>query len=284
MISPLRRALAILNLRASKKWPFITRRFPYRSVARMRRAIGPSLSASASLTMTETALPDGDLYNIFKSTTGVHKWLHYLPIYEATLGPLRCRPIRMLEIGVSCGGSLEMWRRYLHPGSVVVGIDIDPSCSRFDDPSRNIHVRIGAQQDLTFLRDITNELGLFDVILDDGSHVASHMAESFRFLFLVSLAPGGIYMAEDLHANYWTDYRDSKMSFVDLVKWLIDAMHAHYLQISSARELEVDAENGRTDVAVPVATLLLEKLEVYDSMVVIHRARQHKELPRSVRR
>lgn len=279
-----RSLLAILGVTPSRQWPFIKWFIPYRSARRMRRAIGPGLGAVTTWTATDGAVPDSDFEKIFNSTVGIHKCLHYLPIYEATLSPLRHRPVRMLEIGVHQGGSLEMWRRYLHPDSVVTGIDIDPACKRFDNPSHNIHVRIGPQQDLRFLRQVTNELGPFDVILDDGSHTASHMVDSFRFLFPTSLAPGGIYIVEDLCANYWTPYRDSRMSFMDLIKWLIDAMHAHYMQMLSPYEFKVGAESRREQLNVPVATLLLEKLEIYDSIAVIHRSKERKELPRYVER
>ena len=42
----------------------------------------------------------------------VHKWHHYLPIYERYFAPWRSKPVRFLELGVSKGGSLSMWRRY----------------------------------------------------------------------------------------------------------------------------------------------------------------------------
>ncbi len=78
----------------------------------------------------------------------------------------------MLEIGVWRGGSLQIWRRYLHPESVIAGIDIDPTARRFDDPSQRVQVRIGGQQDISFLQSVVSELGPFDVILNDGSHTA----------------------------------------------------------------------------------------------------------------
>jgi len=51
----------------------------------------------------------------------------------------------MLEIGVSFGGSLEMWREYFGPEATIFGIDIDPECAnRFARPNQ---VRIGSQDD-----------------------------------------------------------------------------------------------------------------------------------------
>ena len=58
--------------------------------------------------------------------------------------------------------------------------------------------------------------------------MTSHMVQTFRHLFPNGLASAGVYIVEDIQANYWKPFRDSPMSFVDFTKWLIDAMHAHY--------------------------------------------------------
>ncbi|MGY4648863.1 class I SAM-dependent methyltransferase [Mycobacterium sp. URHB0021] len=118
----------------------------------------------------------------------------------------------MLEIGVARGGSLQMWRQYLHPESVIVGIDIDPATERFDDSTQRLHVRIGRQQDTSFLQSVVSELGPFDVILDDGSHMTSHMVATFRYMFVKGLAPAGVYIVEDVAAKHWRPFRDSPMS------------------------------------------------------------------------
>jgi ubiquinone/menaquinone biosynthesis C-methylase UbiE len=38
------------------------------------------------------------------------------------------KPVRILEIGVYSGGSLDMWRDYFGPTAHVTGIDIQPAC------------------------------------------------------------------------------------------------------------------------------------------------------------
>ena len=45
----------------------------------------------------------------------VHKWVHYFPIYERHFAPFVNRPTTLIEIGVSKGGSLQLWERYLGP-------------------------------------------------------------------------------------------------------------------------------------------------------------------------
>jgi Methyltransferase domain len=280
----IRRLLSAVNLAPSRHRPFLSRRYPYQGGRRMLKALGPDLSAETTWAASIPTAPDGELASIFADTDNIHKWLHYLPVYESALAAFRSRPIRMLEIGVARGGSLQMWRRYLNPESVVVGVDIDPACRRHDTPSQRVHVRIGAQQDVPFLRDVAAEFGPFDVILDDGSHMTSHMVATFRYLFPHALADGGIYIVEDNMATYWKGYRDSAMSFIDFTGWLVDAMHAHYQVTGSELDFRVGDPHCRCEVTVPLATTLLEKVEFHDSIVVVHRAWGRRELPRSVYR
>jgi len=245
----------------------------------MLKALGSDLRAEVSWSASDSPAT-GPLADVFVNTENVHKWQHYLPVYESAVD--RSRPLRMLEIGVFHGGSLQMWRKYLHPNSTIVGIDIDPECAKFDDGDNKIHVRIGAQQDIAFLKSVVAEFGPFDVILDDGSHYSSHMINTFRYLFPNGLADGGAYVVEDIHCNYWTGWRDSRKSFVDFTKSLIDSMHAHYQVSSGERNFRVGDPNRKTAVSVPRASVLLAKIEFYDSIAVFHRA--PRELPRSMYR
>lgn len=247
----------------------------------MLRALGPDLSKEVSWT-TSDAAPSGELAEIFAETPNIHKWLHYFPVYESALSAYRSQPIRMLEIGVARGGSLQMWRRYL-PKATIVGVDIDSACSQFDDASQRVHVRIGSQADIRFLQGVVDEFGPFDVILDDGSHMTSHMVRTFQYLFPNGLAAGGTYIVEDIQSNYWQVFRDSSVSFVDFTKWLIDAMHAHY---PGAQDTELNFRLGDAhrlnEFRVPLATTLVEKVEFYDSIAVVRRANGSRQVPVSV--
>ncbi|MGH6912055.1 MAG: class I SAM-dependent methyltransferase, partial [Phenylobacterium sp.] len=134
----------------------------------------------------------------------------------------------MLEIGVSQGGSLGMWRSYFGPEATIFGVDVDPACAeRFDPPNQ---VRIGSQDDPAFLRSVVSEMGGLDIVLDDGSHVAPHQETSFRTLFPL-LATGGLYIIEDTHTAYWPTYDGGyrrRGTAIELAKVLIDDMHAFY--------------------------------------------------------
>lgn len=271
----------ILRLR----WPFISWRFPWLGKRRMLAALGPDLAGTVKWVASDGPGPLGEIVSTFYSTTNIDKALHYLPVYESALGAFRSRPIRMLEIGVDRGGSMQMWRKYLHDDSQIVGIDINPAAQKFDDPSLQLHVRIGDQKDPTFLEALVREFGLFDVILDDGSHMTSHMVQTFQYLFPNGLAPGGLYMVEDIGANYQRPWRDRASTFVDFTKRLIDAMHAHYQAADgSSLNFRVGDPHRTTQFTVPFATTIIEKVEFYDSIAVIHRAKDRREVPRGIYR
>ena len=73
------------------------------------------------------------------------------------------------------------------------------------------------------------------------------MVDSFRCLFANALSDSGVYMVEDVDCDYWKFYRDSRVSFIDFVRALIDAMHRHY-QVSNtepASELVTQTESGK---------------------------------------
>jgi hypothetical protein len=273
----IRRLLSFLNLEISRQKPYLYRRYRYRGRNRMLRKLGPGLATMTPWRAVDP-LPRGELATVFHRVSGVHKWAHYLPIYEAVLD--RNRPIRMLEIGVFRGGSLRMWREYLHPQSVIVGIDIEPSCKQFESPDEEIYVRIGEQQDIAFLQQVIEEFGPFDVVLDDGSHRASHMIDSFRYLFANALSDTGVYIVEDVSCDYWQTYRDSRVSFLDFTRILIDAMHAHYHIAESEFNFRPNHKYRLSEVPVPVITPMLSSIEIYDSIVVVRRGAR--ELPNSI--
>jgi Methyltransferase domain len=173
---------------------------------------------------------EGDLLDIYVTGSDqlVHKWHHYLPLYDRYFAAWRNRPLRFLEIGVFKGGSLSMWRKYFGPDAVLFGIDIDPACAAYDGIAGQ--VRIGSQDDPDFLRAVVGEMGGVDVVLDDGSHVMEHIRKSFEVLFPL-VTSGGTYMVEDLHSAYWRRYGGGYRraeNFFNFVREMTDDLHEWY--------------------------------------------------------
>src|SRR5882757_8118386 len=94
----------------------------------------------------------------------VDKWRHYFQIYDRHFDRFRGKRIRVLEIGVDHGGSLQIWKNYFGADATIVGLDIDPRCAEYAEDQ--IEVRIGNQADVALLK----SLGQFDIVIDDGSH------------------------------------------------------------------------------------------------------------------
>ena len=142
------------------------------------------------------------LLEIFNENTGkgIHKWNFCFPIYERHLAPWKGRPVTLLEIGVQNGGSMEMWKEYLGPDSRIIGLDLVEGCAQFDDPARNMHVRIGHGADAEFLDQIITEFGPIDIVIDDGSHNTDHIQKSFEFLY-PKITANGVYLIEDIGGN-----------------------------------------------------------------------------------
>ena len=171
-----------------------------------------------------------NLWSSFLANDGrlIHKWKHYFPIYERHFRDFVYKPVTFIEIGCGRGGSLQMWKRYFGPHARIVGIDILSECKQFEEDQ--VEIRIGAQQDLQFLESIVAEFGAPDIVLDDGSHVMSHVIASFQFLY-PRVAKNGVYMVEDLHTAYWEEYEGGlrkPTTFIELSKNLVDELNADH--------------------------------------------------------
>jgi hypothetical protein len=129
----------------------------------------------------------------------IFKWRHYFEIYDRHLSRFRGKPVTVVEIGVLGGGSLRMWRDYLGPESHIHGIDIDPSCRRFQAPG--IEISIGNQGDPNFWKEFLGRCPSIDIVIDDGSHEALHQAVTLELL-LPRIRPGGVYICEDIHGPF----------------------------------------------------------------------------------
>lgn len=206
-------------------------------------------------------MADGLLHNYFLGNAGkgIRKWIHYFDIYERHLSRFRGTSPVMVEIGVKAGGSLDMWREYLGPGSRVVGIDIDPSCKAHE--ADGIDVVIGSQDDPAVIDAVLAAHPRIDIVLDDGSHVMRHMIASFGLLY-ERLQPDGVYIVEDTHACYWEKYDGGlrrEGSFIEFAKDRID---------------DINAAHSRGALPVSEFTRSTDHICFYDSMVVFERRRQ----------
>ncbi|HZR69598.1 MAG TPA: class I SAM-dependent methyltransferase [Burkholderiales bacterium] len=158
----------------------------------------------------------------------------YTLVYEKLARARRRQPVTLLEIGIggyskrTGGESLLMWEAYFRKGRVY-GIDLR---DKTDLSRGRIKVFQCSQVDREKLTALAREIGPFDFIIDDGSHVNAHQIETFRILWPY-VKNGGTYVVEDVQTSYWPRfgggalgslaYQRSCMSFF---KGLADSVNA----------------------------------------------------------
>jgi len=192
----------------------------------------------------------------------IHKWLHYFEVYERYFNRYRGKEMVLLEIGVSHGGSLQMWKDYFGVKAKIYGIDIDPRCKEFEED--NIEIFIGSQSDRKFLREVLQKIPPIDILLDDGGHTMEQQITTYEELFH-KIKADGVYLCEDVCTSYWPYYggglkKDS--TFIEYTKNLIDFLNAHH---SREENFEINA-----------FTKAANSIHYYDNMVVIEKRARSK--------
>ena len=64
--------------------------------------------------------------------------------------------------------------------SRIIGLDISPECKKYESASTEIS--IGSQDDPSLIQGSLSRYPRIDLLLDDGSHMASHMIACFQML------------------------------------------------------------------------------------------------------
>ena len=135
---------------------------------------------------------------------GMTKLIHYLYNYENHFDRLKSkrnkRKIRILEIGVFSGGSLQMYESFFGSDKVeIVGVDIDEDCLNFK--SENTTIEIGDQEDKLFWKQFNSKYNSFDLIVDDAGHLCEQQLITFESL-IERLNPGGLFIIEDVSERF----------------------------------------------------------------------------------
>jgi hypothetical protein len=152
--------------------------------------------------------------------------------YERWLRPIRCKRLRVLEIGLGCGmpyrginggyaattegHSVPLWLAFLPHANLTV-MEYDAKCAAAfmaNDPlklgpelARRVRMFGGDQSKVQDLLATMEQEGVGpqDVIIDDGGHSMKQQLTTLRTL-LPWVRPGGILVMEDLQSTYsWLD-------------------------------------------------------------------------------
>jgi 23S rRNA U2552 (ribose-2'-O)-methylase RlmE/FtsJ len=142
---------------------------------------------------------------------------NYTAVYQALLATRRLEALRILELGVWKGASLQMWESFF-PNAQIIGVEILPNIVTAQLQRAN--VVIGDATDRGFLRDLIGRFrgGKVDIVIDDASHVLEQQILSFETLF-PALDEGGIYFVEDISGSRYKDGNRGTMPFQDFLDY-----------------------------------------------------------------
>lgn len=132
---------------------------------------------------------------------------NYANIYEKYVEHLKNDPINFLELGwggyedPNAGGeSARMWREYFTKAHIKI-LDIHEKKNDIFD----VDFIQGHQESAAIAKNIVEEHGMLDIVIDDASHISSLTIQSFCNYFK-ALKSGGLYVIEDLHSSYDPSY------------------------------------------------------------------------------
>ena len=189
----------------------------------------------------------------------IHKWHHYFDIYHNHFQRFRGKSVRLLEIGVASGGSLQMWKHYFGEKAIVFGVDIRPRSKSLEED--RIKIFIGDQSKREFLLELRKELGSVDILIDDGGHTMAQQINTFEVLYELVDADG-VYLVEDLHTSYWSEFGGGVRrggTFIERAKGLVDSLHAWH--------------SRSPDFSPDRITTTATGVHFYDSALVIEKCR-----------
>ncbi|MEH2487036.1 rhamnosyltransferase WsaF family glycosyltransferase [Bradyrhizobium sp. AZCC 2230] len=217
------------------------------------------------------------LHDLYANHSGnvSDKWSLYLDEYDRLFASMWDRPVRLLEIGVQNGGSLDVWSKFFPNAEAIVGCDINADCARltYDDP--RISVIVGDANASETQRRILQRSGHFDIIIDDGSHLSCDIVKSFALYFPI-LAEGGLFIAEDLHCSYWNKFEGGlyyPYSSMTFFKRLADVINHEHWGIPKARGEVLRGIFDKYDCGLAEDTLaLIHSIEFINSMCVVRKA------------
>jgi hypothetical protein len=212
-----------------------------------------------------------NLKELFYSHQGklIHKWDHYFDIYEKHFSKYRGKKVNMLEIGISHGGSMQLWKKYFGTDIHIYAIDINPDCKKLEE--ENTTIFIGSQSDKAFLKSVTQQLPELDIIIDDGGHTMAQQLISFETLFM-KVKEGGLYMVEDTHTSYWSEFHGGlgkSGTFIEESKKLIDMLYESHIHETNALKYSDISRN-------------ISCISFYDSIVVFDKEKRKKPFHKQV--
>ena len=165
--------------------------------------------------------------NIFKIFSEVKKfttkWESYFNVYEKIFQSYKGKKITFVEVGVSTGGSLQMWRKYFGKNARIIGVELNPDAKKLE--ADGFEIFIGNQSDPSFWKKFYETVGKIDILLDDGGHKNIQQISTVHNS-LPFINNNGLVVVEDTHASYLSEFKNpSYFSFINYCNKIIESIH-----------------------------------------------------------
>jgi len=153
------------------------------------------------------------------------KWSNYFEIYENIFRKFVNKKITFVEIGIGDGGSLFMWKNFFGKKARIIGIELNPEAKKLE--KFGFEIFIGNQSNPNFWENFFQEVGMVDIILDDGGH--TNLDQIITTVECVkNINDGGLLLVEDTHTSYMKKYNSSmKYNFVNFSKKIIEDINSN---------------------------------------------------------
>lgn len=150
----------------------------------------------------------------------------YFDIYETLLKPYKNKQITLVEVGISTGGSLFMWKNFLGKKSKIIGVDANPKCKYFE--KYGFTIEIGDQASEIFWDKFYKKYKKVDILIDDGGHRNDQQIIT-TLKSAKNLRNKGLIIIEDVGTSYMKKFGNpSKNSFINFSKMIIDDLFVKF--------------------------------------------------------
>lgn len=138
-----------------------------------------------------------------------NKRKNFIETYEEKFSRLKNKSdLRILELGIDGGGSLQLWEQYFPNASLILGVDIDLSKCRVQSSGKLRMIEGDLSRVETYNK--IKMYGGFDLIIDDGCHKGDEIIAAFGNLFPI-LKEDGYYSIENLYYTGSGEYNNSNL-------------------------------------------------------------------------
>ena len=173
----------------------------------MTTILGPTLFIDSTNCKTELCeiggIMDTDKSPLAKNSICCGHRKGYTAVYQMLFSQYKHKILNFAEIGIEAGASLLTWNNFFSDKCNIFAFEYDKNkinnCSNLK--LNNITFVHTDVNNIEYLNSTFNDTkSLFDIIIDDSSHLISHQNNIIRTVYKY-LKPGGILIIEDIDRN-----------------------------------------------------------------------------------